>query len=95
MIAKKCTKRRDARVKLFFCQSKPISIAFLPFMLPLLSSSSFLKLPIVHKRVCFVNDVNKITTFFRLVNVFHKNLEIRRLVTSLLLQCTKNRDVEY
>ena len=89
MIAKKCTKKRDARGKLFFCQSKPISIAFLPFMLLLLSSSLFLKLPIVHKRVCFVNDVNKTTTFFRLVNVFHKNLEIRRLVTSLLLQCTK------
>ena len=72
-----------------------MSIAFLPFMLLLLSSSLFLKLPIVHKRVCFVNDVNKTTTFLRLVDVFHKNLEIRRLVTSLLLQCTKNRDVEY
>ena len=92
---KKMYKKRDARGKTFFCQSKPISIAFLPFSLSLLASSSLLKLPIVHKRVCFVNDVNKTTTFFRLVNVFHKNLEIRRLVTSLLLQCTKNRDVEY
>ena len=64
MIAKKCTKKRDARGKLFFCQSKPISIAFLPFMLLLLSSSLFLKLPIVHKRVCFVNDVNTTITFF-------------------------------
>ena len=72
-----------------------MSIAFLPFVLPSLSSSSLLKLNIVHKRVCFVNDVNKRTTSFRLVDVFHKNLEIRRLVTSLLLQCTKNRDVEY
>ena len=71
---KKMYKKRDARGKTFFCQSKPISIAFLPFMLPLLSSSSFLKLPIVHKRVCFVNDVNKTTTFFRLVDVFHKNV---------------------
>ena len=94
-MAKKMYKKRDARGKTFFCQSKPVSIAFLPFSLPLLSSSSFLKLPIVHKRVCFVNDVNKTTTFLRLVDVFHKNLEIRRLVTSLLLQCTKNRDVEY
>ena len=51
MMAKKCTKKRDARAKLFFCQSKPVNIAFLPFILPLLSSSSFLKLPIVHKRV--------------------------------------------
>ena len=92
---KKMYKKRDARGKTFFCQSKPVSIAFLPFMLPLLSSSSLLQLPIVHKRVCFVKEVNKTTTFFRLVNVFHKNLEIRRLVTSLLLQCTKNRDVEY
>ena len=86
---KKMDKKRDARGKTFFCQSKPISIAFLPFSLSLLASSSLLKLPIVHKRVCFGNDVNKTTTFFRLVNVFHKNLEIRRLVTSLLLQCTK------
>ena len=92
---KKIYKKRDARVKLLFCQSKPISIAFLPFMLSLMSSSSLLKLPIVYKRVCFVNEVNKTTTFFRLVDVFHKNVEIRRLVTSLLLQCTKNRDVEY
>ena len=63
-MAKKCTKKRDARAKLLFCQSKPISIVFLPFMLPLLSSSSFLMLPIVHKGVCFVKDVNKTTNFF-------------------------------
>ena len=36
MTAKKCTKERDARAKLF-CQSK--LIAFLPFSLPLPSSS--------------------------------------------------------
>ena len=36
MTAKKCTKKRDARAKLF-CQSKPI--AFLPFSLPSPSSS--------------------------------------------------------
>ena len=63
-MVKKCTKKRDARVKLFFCQSKPVSIAFLPFMLLLLLSSLFLKLLIVHKRVCFVNSVNKTITFF-------------------------------
>ena len=34
--AKKCTKKRDARAKLLFCQSKPI--AFLPFSLPFPSS---------------------------------------------------------
>ena len=39
MTAKKCTKKRDARVKLLFRQSKPI--AFLTFSLP----SSLLKLP--------------------------------------------------
>ena len=71
---KKMYKKRDARGKTFFCQSKPISIAFLPFSLSLLASSSLLQLPIVHKRVCFVNDVNKTTTFFRLVDVFHKNV---------------------
>ena len=38
---KKCTKKRDARAKLFFCQSK--AIAFLPFSL--LSPSSLLKVP--------------------------------------------------
>ena len=37
--AKKCTKKRDARAKLLFCQSK--SIAFLPFSLPL--PSTFLR----------------------------------------------------
>ena len=63
-MAKKCTKKRDARVKLFFCQSKPVGIAFLPFMLLLLLSSLFLKLLIVHKRVFFVNSVNKTITFF-------------------------------
>ena len=36
-------RERDARAKLLFCQSKPIS--FLPFSLP--SPSSFLKLPYV------------------------------------------------
>ena len=40
MTAEKCTKRRDARAKLLFCQFKPI--AFLPFLLP--SPSSLLKL---------------------------------------------------
>ena len=46
--AKKCTKKRDARAKLLFCQSKPI--AFLPFSLP--SPSLLLKLPVkvVQKR---------------------------------------------
>ena len=39
MTAKICTKKRDARAKLLFCQSKPI--AFLPFSL----TSSLLKLP--------------------------------------------------
>ena len=39
MTAEKCTKKREARAKLLFCQSKPI--AFLPFSLP---SPSSLKL---------------------------------------------------
>ena len=41
MTAKKCTKKRDARAKSLFCQSKPI--AFLPFLLT--SPSSLLKNP--------------------------------------------------
>ena len=42
--AKKCTKKRAARAKLLFCQSKPIG--FIPFSLP--SPSSLLKLPNVY-----------------------------------------------
>ena len=42
-MAKKCTKKRDARAKLLFWKWKPI--AFSPFSLP--SSSSLLKLFIV------------------------------------------------
>ena len=48
--AKKCTKKRDARAKLLFCQSK--SIAVLPFSLT--SPSSLLKLPIVHQSSYFI-----------------------------------------
>ena len=40
---KKCTRKRDARAKLLFCQCKPI--AFLPFSLT--SPSSLLKLLII------------------------------------------------
>ena len=42
--AKKCTKKRDARAKLLFCQSKPK--AFLPFSVPS-PLSLLLKLPTV------------------------------------------------
>ena len=35
-MAEKCKKKHDAHAKLLFCLSKPI--AFLPFLLPLLSS---------------------------------------------------------
>ena len=48
--AKKCTKKRDARAELLFCQSK--SIAVLPFSLT--SPSSLLKLPIVHQSSYFI-----------------------------------------
>ena len=44
--AKKCTKKSDARAELLLCQSKPI--AFLPFLLP--SLSSLLKLPDMNLR---------------------------------------------
>ena len=47
--AKKCTKKRDARTKLLFCQSK--STAFLTFSLSSPSSSSSLKLPSVTRIV--------------------------------------------
>ena len=49
--AKKCTKKRDARAELLFCQSK--SIAVLPFSLT--SPSSLLKLPIVHQSSYFIS----------------------------------------
>ena len=51
MKAKKCTKKRDARAKLLFCQSKPIGV-FRPFSLP--SPSSLLKLPINQGRHCLL-----------------------------------------
>ena len=54
-------------------------------MLPLLSWSSLLQLPIVYKRVSFFKEVNKTTT----VLFTYKTREIRHLVTTLLLQCTK------
>ena len=41
--ANKSTKKRDARAKLLFCQSKPITL--LPFSFP--SPSSLLKLPLI------------------------------------------------
>ena len=44
--AKKCTKKRDARAKLLFCQSKPIGL--LPFSLP--SPSSLVKLPNIRQK---------------------------------------------
>ena len=49
--AKKCTKKRDARAELLFCQSKPIAV--LPFSLT--SPSSLLKLPIVHQSSYFIS----------------------------------------
>ena len=51
MTAKKCTKKRDARAKFLFCQSKPI--AFVPFSLP--SPSSLVKLPNVSDRTLRLN----------------------------------------
>ena len=54
MTAKKCTKKRDARAKLLFCQSKPI--AFLPFSFS--SPSSLLKLPlVVIQKFCYHGNV--------------------------------------
>ena len=47
VMARKCTKKRDARAKLLFCQSKPI--VFLPFSLT--SPSSLLKLPLKIKMI--------------------------------------------
>ena len=46
MTARECTKKRDARAKLLFCQSKPID--FLPFSMP--SPSSLLEFPITTRR---------------------------------------------
>ena len=51
MTAEKCTKKRDARAKLLFCQSKPI--AFVLFSLP--SPSSLVKLPNVSDRTLRLN----------------------------------------
>ena len=60
---KEMYKKAWSRAKFFFCQSKAISIAFFPFSLPLLSSSSLLKLRIVYNNVYFIKDINKTNTF--------------------------------
>ena len=54
--SKKCTKKRDAREKLLFCQSKPI--AFLSFSLPP-------RRPWLSSLCKFVNSVRSFWTFFR------------------------------
>ena len=56
--AKKCTKKRDARAKLLFYQSK--LIAFLPFSLP--SPSSLLKLPkyFIRRKLTFCNCLTSV-----------------------------------
>ena len=53
LTAKKCTKKRDSRAKLLFCQSKPIT--FLPF--PLTPTLSLLKLTIK-------GTVSRLSSFF-------------------------------
>ena len=55
MMAPKCTKKHDARAKLLFCYSKPIS--FLPFSLP--SPSSLLKLLICCDPISSITLANK------------------------------------
>ena len=52
--SKEMYKKVGCTCKVVFCQSKPISIAFLPLSLSLLSPSPLLKLPIVYKRLGFV-----------------------------------------
>ena len=53
-MARKCTEKHDAHVKLLFCQSKPF--ASLPCSLP--SPSSLLKLP--NKSVQWYDKINVI-----------------------------------
>ena len=61
---KEMYKKAWSSAKLFFVNLRLLVLFFFPFSLPLLSSSSpFLKLPIVYKRVCFVNEVNKKNIF--------------------------------
>ena len=76
VMAKKCTKKRDARAKLLFCQeSKPI--AFLPLSLP--SPSSLLKLPTaskiyvrMHLRITDHRLANNNLKLKKLISLFHK-----------------------
>ena len=50
VMAKICTKKRDACAELLFCLSKPT--AFLPFSLT--TPSSLLKLPIVRRKLMLI-----------------------------------------
>ena len=61
---KEMYKKAWSSAKLFFVNLRLLVLLFFPFSFPLLSSPSpLLKLPIVYKRVCFVNEVNKKNIF--------------------------------
>ena len=72
--AKKCTKKRDARAKLFFCQSKPS--AFLPLSLP--SPSSLLKFPVISSQ----RGLSKV--------MLHETIRNNDFQRNTVLQCWNN-----
>ena len=68
-MAKKCTKKRDARAKLLFCYLN-LLVFFLPFSL--LSPSSLLKFPVVvMQKLCYHGNVT--SHFSSLLHVLIRN----------------------
>ena len=80
VMAKKCTKKRDAHAELLFCRSKPI--AFLPFSL--MSPLSLLKLPI-HVLMGQLNKVHFHFAGSELVDWVMANLSIEDRGSKLTL----------
>ena len=80
VMAKKCTKKRDAHAELLFCGSKPI--AFLPFSL--MSPLSLLKLPI-HVLMGQLNKVHFHFAGSELVDWVMANLSIEDRGSKLTL----------
>ena len=69
MTTKKCTKKRNARAKLLFCQSKPI--AFLPLLLP----SSLVKLPEKTSDAAEIEVVVAVIIVFCILHAYYVQLK--------------------
>ena len=69
MTTKKCTKKRNARAQLLFCQSKPI--AFWPLSLP----SSLVKLPEEASEAAEIETVVAVIIVFCILHSYYMQLK--------------------